>query len=41
MVVNDDAFQQDKRRAFKTFASKLAPTGDGGFQMSRSFENEA
>jgi hypothetical protein len=26
--VNDDACQQDKHRAFKTFASKLAPTGD-------------
>jgi hypothetical protein len=26
-IVNDDVYQQDKRRASKTFASKLAPTG--------------
>ncbi|MFJ3368465.1 hypothetical protein [Pseudomonas sp. NPDC086251] len=31
-VVNDDAFQQDKRRAFKTFASKPAPT----FELRRA-----
>jgi hypothetical protein len=32
-VVNDDAFQQDKRGAFECFAGKPAPTGDCGFQL--------
>jgi hypothetical protein len=30
-VVNDDAFQQEKRGVYESFASKLGSYRDGGF----------